>query len=54
VNTLQVKTIAIDGAQYITGGGTFSMMSSLGDEDWEAIKSTIKGSNEKDKKQRTV
>ena len=23
------QTIAIDGAQYITGGGTFSMMSSL-------------------------
>ena len=48
------QTIAIDGAQYITGGGTFSMMSSFKDEDWEAIKSTIKGSNEKDKKQRTV
>ena len=48
------QTIAIDGAQYITGGGTFSMMSSFRDEDWEAIKSTIKGSNEKDKKQRTV
>jgi hypothetical protein len=29
-------------------------MSSFKDEDWEAIKSTIKGSNEKDKKQRTV
>ena len=48
------QTIAIDGAQYITGGGTFSMMSSFKDEDWEAIKSTIKGTNEKDKKQRTV
>ena len=48
------QTIAIDGAQYITGGGTFSMMSSFKDEDWEAIKNTIKGSNEKDKKQRTV
>ncbi len=48
------QTIAIDGAQYITGGGTFSMMSSFKDEDWEAIKNTIKGTNEKDKKQRTV
>tara|TARA_Y200000002_G_scaffold106387_1_gene86838 strand:+ start:406 stop:1299 length:894 start_codon:yes stop_codon:yes gene_type:complete len=48
------QTIAIDGAQYITGGGTFSMMSSFKDEDWDAIKNTIKGSNEKDKKQRTV
>ncbi len=48
------QTIAIDGAQYITGGGTFSMMSSFKDEDWEAIKNTIKGSNEKDKKERTV
>ena len=48
------QTIAIDGAQCITGGGTFSMMSSFKDEDWEAIKNTIKGSNEKDKKQRTV
>ena len=48
------QTIAIDGAQYITGGWTFSMMSSFKDEDWDAIKNTIKGSNEKDKKQRTV
>ena len=40
------QTIAIDGAQYITGGGTFSGLSKLKDSDWEEIKSMIKSTNE--------
>ena len=46
------QTIAIDGAQYITGGGTFSGLSKLKDSDWEEIKSMIKSTNEKDKANR--
>ena len=47
------QTIAIDGGQYLTGG-TFSHLSSLKDEDWEAIKGNIKATNEKDKAKRSV
>ncbi len=48
------QTIAIDGAQYITGGGTFSGLSKLKDSDWEEIKSMIKSTNEKDKANRNT
>jgi len=48
------QTIAIDGAQYITGGGTFSGLSKLKDSDWEEIKSMIKSTNEKDKANRNA
>ena len=47
------QTIAIDGGQYLTGG-TFSHLSSLKDDDWEAIKGTIKATNDKDKAKRSV
>ena len=36
------------------GGGTFWQLSHLGDQDWENIRNTIKGANEKDKAKRTA
>lgn len=49
------QTIAIDGAAYQAGGGNFySSLSRLGDEEWAAIQAAIRGTNEKDKAQRTA
>ena len=46
------QTIAIDGAQYLTGGGTFSNLDKLSDEDWEQMRAMIRSSNNKDKADR--
>ena len=46
------QTIAIDGAQYLTGGGTFSNLSKLSEDDWEQMRNMIKSSNNKDKADR--
>ena len=46
------QTIAIDGAQYLTGGGTFSNLSKLSEEDWEQMRNMIRSSNNKDKADR--
>jgi NAD(P)-dependent dehydrogenase (short-subunit alcohol dehydrogenase family) len=49
------QTIAIDGAAYQAGGGNFyPAMSKLGDEEWSAISAMIRGTNDKDKKDRTA
>ena len=48
------QTIAIDGATYNATGGNFYQLSKLGDEQWDAIRAMIKGSNEKDKAARSV
>ena len=48
------QTIALDGGEYLTGGTFYRALASLKDEDWEAIKSTIKATNEKDKQKRSV
>jgi NAD(P)-dependent dehydrogenase (short-subunit alcohol dehydrogenase family) len=48
------QTIAIDGAAYLSAGGTFSSLSNLSDDDWENIRSTIKKSNDKDKNLRNT
>ena len=48
------QTIAIDGGEYLTGGTFYRSLASLKDKDWEAIKATIKTTNEKDKAKRTV
>jgi NAD(P)-dependent dehydrogenase (short-subunit alcohol dehydrogenase family) len=49
------QTIAIDGAAYQAGGGNFySALSPLGDSEWEAISSMIRGTNDKDKAQRSA
>ena len=53
-NYLNGQTIAIDGAEYLTGGTFYRALASLKDEDWEAIRDTIKSTNEKDKAKRTV
>ena len=46
------QTIAIDGAQYLTGGGTFSNLSKLTEDDWEQMRNMIRSSNNKDKADR--
>ena len=53
-NYLNGQTIAIDGAEYLTGGTFYRALASLEDKDWEAIKDTIKASNKKDKAKRSV
>ena len=50
---LNGQTIALDGAEYLTGG-TFRHLSALSDDDWENIKNSIKKTNEKDKAKRSV
>ena len=46
------QTIAIDGAQYLTGGGTFSNLDKLSEDDWEQMRAMIRSSNDKDKADR--
>lgn len=48
------QTIAIDGAAFQATGANFYQMTQMGDEQWEAIRAMIKGSNEKDKAKRSV
>jgi NAD(P)-dependent dehydrogenase (short-subunit alcohol dehydrogenase family) len=47
------QTIAIDGGSHLQGGG-FSRLASWGDAEWEAARSAIRATNEKDRAQRTV
>jgi NAD(P)-dependent dehydrogenase (short-subunit alcohol dehydrogenase family) len=47
------QTIGLDGAQYLTGGGTFSQLDKLSDEDWENMRKLIRNANNKDKADRT-
>ena len=42
------QTIAIDGAQYLTGGGTFSNLDKVSEDDWEQLRAMIRSSNDKD------
>jgi len=46
------QSIAIDGAQHLSGGGTFSSLASVSDEDWDNIRSAIQQTNAKDKQDR--
>ena len=46
------QTIGLDGAQYLTGGGTFSQLDKLSDEDWENMRKLIRNANNKDKADR--
>lgn len=49
------QTIAIDGAGYQANAGNFwSALSPLGDEQWAQMAATIRGTNEKDKAERTA
>ena len=47
------QTIGLDGAQYLTGGGTFSQLDKLSDEDWENMRKLIRDANNKDKANRS-
>lgn len=48
------QTIAIDGAGYQATGGTFwTTLQGLGDEEWDQMRAMIKGTNEKDKSERS-
>ena len=48
------QTIAIDGAGYQANGGNFyQALSPLGDAEWEQMRAMIKGTNAKDKAERT-
>ena len=51
-DSLTGQTIAIDGNQYLTGGGTFSGLDKLSEEDWEQMRAMIRSSNDKDKANR--
>ena len=46
------QTIGLDGAQYLTGGGTFSQLDKLSEEDWDNMRKLIRGANNKDKADR--
>ena len=48
------QTIAIDGAAYLSAGGTFASLGKLKDDDWTKIRDNIKKSNEKDKNLRNT
>ena len=47
------QTIGLDGGQYLTGGGTFSQLDKLSDEDWENMRKLIREANNKDKVDRS-
>jgi NAD(P)-dependent dehydrogenase (short-subunit alcohol dehydrogenase family) len=46
------QTIALDGAQYLSGGGTFSQLSKMSEDDWSDIRSMIKKTNDSDKQKK--
>ena len=49
------QTIAIDGAGYQANAGNFyQALSPLGDEEWDKMRAMIKGTNAKDKAERTA
>lgn len=48
------QTIAIDGAAYQATGGNFAGLRAWDDAQWEAVRTMIKASNDKDKAARTV
>ena len=47
------QTIGLDGGQYLTGGGTFSQLDKLSDEDWENMRKLIREANNKEKVDRS-
>ncbi len=48
------QCIAIDGAGFSAGGGNFSRLSKLSDEEWDKMREMIRSANDKDKAQRSV
>ena len=47
------QTIGLDGGQYLTGGGTFSQLDKLSDDEWENMRKLIREANNKDKADRS-
>ncbi|MEK9649817.1 MAG: SDR family oxidoreductase [Gammaproteobacteria bacterium] len=47
------QCIAVDGAQHLSSGGTFSNLASVSDEDWDNIRTAIQETNAKDRKDRS-
>ena len=43
----------LDGGQYLTGGGTFSQLDALSDDDWNNMRELIRSANNKDKADRS-
>jgi NAD(P)-dependent dehydrogenase (short-subunit alcohol dehydrogenase family) len=54
VEYLSGEVIALDGAQWLQGTGTFSNMLKYSEHDWQEIRDKIKSTNEADKRKRTV
>ncbi|MBZ6377047.1 MULTISPECIES: SDR family oxidoreductase [Pacificimonas] len=48
------EVIAIDGGQWLAGGGNFSAMSQLTSEDWDLVNESIRKTNEADRAKRTT
>lgn len=48
------QTIAIDGGSYSAGGGNFSRLSKMSEEEWSGMREMIRSANDKDKAQRSV
>lgn len=48
------EVMAIDGGQWLGGGGNFSSMTALSSEDWDMIGAAIKETNAKDRAKRTT
>ncbi|MCJ9428336.1 SDR family oxidoreductase [Kordiimonas marina] len=46
------QIIAIDGGQMLTGGGTFSMLEQLTDDQWQMMRAQVKSANEASRKER--
>lgn len=46
------QVIAIDGAQMLTGGGTFSMLDSMTDEQWSMMRDQVQTANAASRKER--
>jgi hypothetical protein len=51
-NYLTGQTIAIDGGHYLAALSTFSALKSFSEDGWKKARDSIKGSVEKEKKQR--
>lgn len=54
VEYISGEVIAIDGAQWLQGTGTFSELLKLKEEDWQQIRDQIKKTNDEDRQKRSV
>lgn len=51
---LNGEVIAIDGGQWLGGGGNFAAMTALDEQDWQTIGAAIRDTNEQDRAKRTT